>query len=301
MVTLKDYEGGKTAWCPGCGNFMLLRAVQEAVVGLRKEPHEVLLVSGIGQAGKLPHYMRCNTFNSLHGRSLPPATGAKLANHELTVVAVAGDGDCYGEGGNHFLHAIRRNVDITLIVHDNQVYGLTKGQASPTSDTGFTTKVQPEGVILAPFNPMALAVAMDASFVARGFTGEKEHLVGLIKRAVLHKGFALVDVLQPCPSFNKLNTFTWYKERVYKLEEVAGPHPVTSGEHYDPTDRVAAFQKALEWGSKIPIGVIYTNPKRLTMEEQIHAIKEKPLVKSVPSAPSASDAARFNKLLEEFV
>lgn len=297
MVTLKDYAGGTTAWCPGCGNFMLLRAVQEAMVGLGKEPHEVLLVSGIGQAGKLPHYMRCNTFNSLHGRTLPPATGVKLANHELTVVAIAGDGDCYGEGGNHFLHAIRRNIDITLIVHDNQVYGLTKGQASPTSDRGFATKVQPEGVILAPFNPVLVAVAMDASFVARGFTGEKDHLVGLIQEAVLHRGFALVDILQPCPSFNKLNTFTWYKERVYKLDETGGEGHA----HYDPTDRIAALQKAQEWGIRIPIGVVYTNSKRPTMEEQIHAIKEMPLVKSNTNGLSASGGSRFRKLLEEFV
>ena len=289
MVTLKDYAGGQTAWCPGCGNFMLLRAVQEALVGLGKEPHEVLLVSGIGQAGKLPHYLRCNTFNSLHGRTLPPATGARLANHELTVLAIAGDGDCYGEGGNHFLHAIRRNIDITLIVHNNQVYGLTKGQASPTSDTGFATKIQPEGVILAPFNPVLAAAAMDASFVARGFTGEKDHLVGLIQKAVRHKGFALVDVLQPCPSFNKLNTFAWYKERVYKLDE---------GGKYDPSDRVAAFQKAQEWGNGIPIGVIYTNPKRPTMEEQIHAIREAPLVKSATGGP---DRSRFERVLEEFI
>ncbi|MFN3466213.1 MAG: 2-oxoacid:ferredoxin oxidoreductase subunit beta [Candidatus Brocadiales bacterium] len=289
MVTLKDYAGGPTAWCPGCGNFMLLRAVQEAMVGLEKEPHEVLLVSGIGQAGKLPHYLRCNTFNSLHGRTLPPATGARLANHELTVVAVAGDGDCYGEGGNHFLHAIRRNIDITLIVHNNQVYGLTKGQASPTSDVGFATKIQPEGVILAPFNPILVAVAMDASFVARGFTGEKDHLVGLIQKAVLHKGFALVDVLQPCPSFNKLNTFAWYKERVYKLDE---------GSKYDPTDRTSAFQKAQEWDGKIPIGVIYANPKRPTMEEQIHALRESPLVRS---ASGGVDRSRFEGLLKEFI
>jgi 2-oxoglutarate ferredoxin oxidoreductase subunit beta len=295
MVTLKDYEGGKTAWCPGCGNFMLLRAVQEAMVGLKKAPHELLLVSGIGQAGKLPHYMRCNTFNSLHGRTLPPATGAKLANHELTVVAIAGDGDCYGEGGNHFLHAIRRNIDITLIVHDNQVYGLTKGQASPTSEVGFATKVQPGGVILAPFNPIVVAVAMEASFVARGFTGEKDHLVGLIQKAVLHKGFALVDVLQPCPSFNQLNTFTWYRDRVYKLEGSGEGHS-----HYDPTDKTAAFQKAQEWGSKIPIGLIYTNPKRPTLEGQIPALKGGTLVKSALLGPS-DVRPRFERLLEEFI
>ncbi|MDO8126295.1 MAG: 2-oxoacid:ferredoxin oxidoreductase subunit beta [Candidatus Brocadiales bacterium] len=285
MVELKDYQGQETAWCPGCGNFMILRAVQEALVGLDMEPHEVLLVSGIGQSGKLPHYMKCNTFNSLHGRTLPPATGAKLANHELTVIAIAGDGDCYGEGGNHFMHAIRRNINITLVVHNNQVYGLTKGQASPTSEIGFVTKVQPEGVFESAFNPISVAVALNASFVARGFTGEKNHLVGLLQKAIQHDGFALVDILQPCPSFNKLNTFKWYKDRVYKIE---GAEP-----GYDPRDRMVAFQKAQEWGDRIPTGLIY-HCERLTMEEQEPVLARGPLVKQ------PIDRSGFDKLLKEF-
>ena len=175
MVALDDYRGGKTAWCPGCGNFGILLAVKKALVKLEKKPHEVLIVSGIGQAGKLPHYMKCNTFNGLHGRTLPPATGAKIANHDLTVIAVGGDGDTYGEGGNHLIHAIRRNPDITLIVHNNQIYGLTKGQASPTSDLGMKTLVQSHGVVNEPLNPIAVAVALNCSFVARGFAGDVEH------------------------------------------------------------------------------------------------------------------------------
>ena len=147
MVTLEDYKAGDTEWCPGCGNFSILAAVKKALVSLGKEPHEVLMVSGIGQSGKLPHYLKCNTFNGLHGRTLPPATGAKLANSELTVIAVGGDGDSYGEGGNHFIHALRRNPDITLLSHDNQIYGLTKGQASPTSELGMKTKIQTHGVM----------------------------------------------------------------------------------------------------------------------------------------------------------
>ena len=147
MVTIDDYQGQVTAWCPGCGNFGILQALKKALVDLKLEPHQVLIVSGIGQASKLPHYMRCNTFNGLHGRILPVATGAKIANQELVVIGLGGDGDNYGEGGNHFLHTIRRNIDITLLVHNNRVYGLTKGQASPTSDPGFITKVQPQGVI----------------------------------------------------------------------------------------------------------------------------------------------------------
>ncbi|MEE9200861.1 MAG: thiamine pyrophosphate-dependent enzyme [Candidatus Brocadiales bacterium] len=284
MVELKDYQGGETAWCPGCGNFMLLRAVEEALAGLGLEPHEVLLVSGIGQSSKLPHYMKCNTFNSLHGRTLSPATGARLANHELTVIAIAGDGDCYGEGGNHFLHTIRRNVNVTVVVHNNQVYGLTKGQASPTSEPGFVTKVQPGGVFESAFNPLGVAIALDAGFVARGFVGEKAHLVDLIQRAVRHKGFALVDVLQNCPSFNKLNTFKWYKDRVYRLDD----------KDYDPADRMAAFQKAQEWGDRIPLGLIYNHTNRPAMEEQEPVIAQTPLVKQ------PIDRSGFNKLLEEF-
>lgn len=284
MVTLKDYEGGPTAWCPGCGNFSILLAVKRALVEMNLEPYQVLIVSGIGQAGKLPHYMRCNTLNALHGRDVPEAIGAKLANHELKVIAVGGDGDGYGEGGNHFMHAILRNIDITYIVHDNQIYGLTKGQASPTSDKGFVTKTTPEGVISLPFNPLALAISLGATFVRKGFTGEVDHLVELIKKAMQHKGFALVDVLQPCVTFNKLNTWEWYRKRVYKLE----------GTDYDPTNRLTAFQKALEWGDRIPIGIIYKSD-RLTFDEQLPTLKKGPLVKQ------KIDPLACEKILDEFM
>ncbi|HCC68561.1 MAG TPA: 2-oxoacid ferredoxin oxidoreductase [Nitrospiraceae bacterium] len=281
MPSTDDYTGQKPAWCPGCGNFGILRAVKQAFVEFSLEPHQVLLVSGIGQAGKLPHYMRCNTFNGLHGRTLPVATGAKLTNHELTVVAVAGDGDCYGEGGNHLIHAIRRNINITLIVHNNQIYGLTKGQASPTSGVGMTTKVQPDGVILSPFNPIALGVSLNASFVARGFSGDVSHLTGLIKEAINHKGFSMIDILQPCVTFNMLNTFAWYRERVYKLDK-----------SYNPEDRASAFEKSLEWGEKIPIGVIYKS-LRQTFEDQIPTLKKGPLV-------SLEIGGSFDNALQEF-
>jgi len=267
MATLDDYKGRQPAWCPGCGNFSILKAFNEAMVEMGIEPHQFVIVSGIGQAGKFPHYTRCNTFNGLHGRTLPVATGIKLANHELRVFAVAGDGDCYGEGGNHLIHAIRRNIDIKLFVHDNQIYGLTKGQASPTSMKGVITKTQPFGVFSEQFNPLAMAIALNCNFVARAFAGDIEHLKIVIKEAVNHKGFALVDILQPCVSFNKINTFEWYRQRVYYLDK-----------DYDPTDRVIAFQKSLEWGDQIPIGVIYKTEKP-TFEEQIPVIKEKPLVK----------------------
>jgi 2-oxoglutarate ferredoxin oxidoreductase subunit beta len=266
MVTTADYAGLKPAWCPGCGNFGILRALNKALVELGIEPHRVLMVSGIGQAGKLPHYTRGNVFNSLHGRPVPPAIGAKIANPELIVIAISGDGDAYGEGGNHFLHAARRNHDITYLVHDNQVYGLTKGQASPTSDLGFVTKTTPYGAA-PPVNPLALAIAAGASFVARSFAGDVDHLSGVIKAGINHRGFALIDILQPCVAFNFKNTFDWYRQRVYKL-----------GEEYDPTNKPAAWEKSQEWGDRIPIGVIYRGEPP-TFDQQIPALQKGPLVK----------------------
>lgn len=250
MVSVEDYGQFDTAWCPGCGNHFLLTAMKQALAGLGLPPHQVLMVTGIGQAAKAPLYMNCNMITGLHGRALPTATGAKLANPGLTVIAESGDGCNYGEGGNHFLAALRRNVDITLVVHDNGIYGLTKGQASPTTAKGQVTKAQPFGQPSEPFNPVAVAVAMNAGFVARGFTGEGEHLAGLIRQAVLHKGFSLVDVFQPCVSFNKVNTYGWYKQRCRKI-----------GPEHDPTDQAKALGLALQFGETIPIGVLYTSPR----------------------------------------
>src|SRR5512136_2482120 len=217
MVTLKDYGDYETTWCPGCGNFSVLKAVKQALVACRLRPQDVIFVSGIGQAAKAPHYLNANLFDGLHGRSLPVATGAKLANPKLTIIVESGDGCNYGEGGNHFLAAIRRNIDITLLVHNNQVYGLTKGQASPTSETGFVTKAQPSGMASSSFNPVAVAVAMKAGFVARAFSGMADHLAKVIQQAIVHRGFSLIDILQPCVSFNKVNTFAWYKQRCHEL------------------------------------------------------------------------------------
>lgn len=285
MLTLEDFHSDDPiAWCPGCGNFSILKALKKALVDIQQPPDELVIVSGIGQAPKTPHYLRCNCFNGLHGRTLPVATGIKLANHKLTVVAQGGDGDGYGEGGNHFLHAMRRNIDITYLVHNNQVYGLTKGQASPTSDYGFVTKTTPRGALSPACNPLLIAIASDCSFVARGFAGEIDHLGDLIKQGIQHKGFALIDILQPCVSFNRINTLKWYSERVHKIDAEA---------HYDPEDRLNAFQKAQEWGDKIPIGVIYRN-QRTTLEEQIPAIADKPLV------AQQTDPGAFLELLENF-
>ncbi len=274
MVNLQDNGKYETAWCPGCGNFPMLDAMKRALVKLDLAPHQVLFVSGIGQAAKAPHYLNANLFNGLHGRSLPAATGAKIANKNLVVIDESGDGCMYGEGGNHFLAAIRRNIDITVIVHNNQIYGLTKGQASPTTDEGVVTKAQPQGVIEEPFHPLAVAVALHAGFVARSFSGLQDHLVDMIVAAVRHRGFSLVDVLQPCVSFNKVNTFAWYKKRCSELPN-----------EYDPTDWNLALRTASEWGDRIPIGVIYKND-RPAFEDRIDALKGGPLV----GAPVPQDA-----------
>jgi len=237
------------AWCPGCGNFPILKAFTGALAESGLDPDKTVLVSGIGQAAKIPHYVTppCNIFNGLHGRALPAATGIKCANHELEVIVTSGDGDMYGEGGNHFIHAIRRNIGIKVFVHNNQVYGLTKGQASPTSDEGYVTRIQTHGVVSMPFNPLALAIVEGCSLVARTFAGDPAHLKATLLEALRHKdGFALVDILQPCVSFNKVNTYAWYKERV---------RPVTP--EHDPYDRMQALALAFQWGDAIPIGIIF--------------------------------------------
>jgi 2-oxoglutarate/2-oxoacid ferredoxin oxidoreductase subunit beta len=266
LITLEEYGTFETAWCPGCGNFSILQALKEALVSLDLKPHQVLMVSGIGQAAKAPHYLRANVFNGLHGRSLPVATGAKLANSDLTVIAESGDGCSYGEGGNHLLAAIRRNINITFLVHNNQIYGLTKGQASPTTAEGQITKAQPLGVPSNSFNPITVAVAMRAGFVARGFSGQGAHLTGLIRDAIAYRGFSLVDILQPCVSFNKVNTFSWYQKRCRELPQ-----------GYDPTEWERAIKTAMIWGDEIPIGVIYRHD-HLTFEEHFPVLREGPLV-----------------------
>lgn len=282
MVTIDDFGTYETAWCPGCGNFSILDAVKKALVTMNLSPRRVLFVSGIGQAAKAPHYLNANVFNGLHGRGLPVATGAKIANPELVVIAESGDGCVYGEGGNHFLAAVRRNIDLTLIVHNNQVYGLTKGQASPTSMEGFVTKAQPMGVISAPFNPAAVATVMGANFVARGFSGMVDHLSDLIVQAIAYPGFALVDVLQPCVSFNKVNTFGWYKDRVKEV-----------GPGYDPTDYTAAVKTAAVFGETIPIGVIYKNSAPTFIERQ-------PVSSQGPPIHRAFDPAAVKRVMDSF-
>ena len=270
MTRLDEYAStDPVAWCPGCGNFGILNAWKKALVDLSLRPERVLMASGIGQAAKLPHYVRCNVFNGLHGRALPVAAGAKLANQQLVVIAEGGDGDGYAEGGNHFIHAMRRNIDLSYFVHDNQIYGLTKGQASPTSEVSISTGSTPEGNIVCPERPLALAVASNCSFVARGYVGDIDHLRGLMVDAVRNKGFSLLEILQPCVSFNKTNTYDWYKKRVYRIEE-----------NYDPFDRTAAFERAWEWEEKIPIGILFRS-RRKTYEELAGLEGAKPLAERV--------------------
>lgn len=255
---------GETAWCPGCGNFAIREALAEALNELQIAPHLVLICSGIGQAAKMPHYIRANGFNGLHGRALPPALGARIANSELKVVVASGDGDSYGEGGNHFIHNVRRNPDLTHLVHNNQVYGLTKGQASPTSDPGMKTGVQIGGVAVPALNPLALALVLGAGFVARCFSGEKEQLKETIKAALEFPGYALIDILQPCVSFNKVNTYGWYRSRVYFPTVI------------DDQDWNGALELARQWGEKIPLGIFYRRA-RPVFESSLRALEGGPL------------------------
>ena len=257
----RGFETFETAWCPGCGNFNILDSLKNALTDLRLDPHDVLMVGGIGQAAKLPQYISANSFCGLHGRSVPPAAAAKIVNPKLTVIINSGDGDSYGEGGNHFIHNIRRNIDIAHFIHDNQVYGLTKGQASPTADPGTVTPVQVEGNLNIPFNPVLMAIAAGAGFVARSFSGKPDHLREMMKQAILFKGYAMVDILQPCVSFNKINTFAWYNQRVYELDKA-----------YDNTDRAAAMIKSMEFGDRIPIGVLYQK-EQPTFHEQHEVLR----------------------------
>jgi 2-oxoglutarate ferredoxin oxidoreductase subunit beta len=255
-----------TAWCPGCGNFNILEALENALESTGVKRSNLVLVSGIGQAAKCPHYTNANVFNGLHGRALPAATGIKMANRDLNVIITSGDGDMYGEGGNHLLHAMRRNIGVKAFVHNNQVYGLTKGQASPTSEPGFVTKIQRHGVVSKPVNPIALGIIEDCSFVARSTAVYPDHLVRMMVEAIRSEGFALLDILQPCVSFNPVNTFKWYRDRCKELTD-----------NYDPTDREQALLASLKWGDEIPIGIIYRGTRK-SFEDLTPALAGKPLV-----------------------
>jgi 2-oxoglutarate ferredoxin oxidoreductase subunit beta len=255
-------------WCPGCGDYAILMAVKGAIADAGLEPHRTVIVSGIGCSSKLPHYVKTYGFHGIHGRPLPIATAVRLANHDLNVIVISGDGDCYGIGMGHFIHAVRRNVNLTLLVHDNQIYGLTTGQASPTSDLGFKTKTSPFGAVEDAVRPLSLSLAAGGSFVARSFAGNPKHLRSMVAEGIKHKGLAHIDIMQPCVTFNRVNTYDWYRQRAYDLAQT----------DHDPTNRAAAVEKAREWGDKIPIGIIYRE-ERPTYEELMPALEAGPLVK----------------------
>ena len=248
-LTQADFKGKiDPDWCPGCGDFGVLAALQKALVELQIPQHMVVTISGIGCSSNLPGYVNTYGMHTLHGRSLAVATGVKMANHELTVIVTGGDGDGYGIGGNHFVHTMRRNVDLLYIVMNNQIYGLTTGQTSPTSRVGMKTKSMPFGNIEEPVNPIALALAAGATFVARGYSAEQKHLTELMKQGILHKGFSLIDAFSPCVTYNHDNTYQWFKPRVKKLED---------DPNFDASDWYAAMEKAQLWGDEIPIGKFF--------------------------------------------
>ncbi|MFA5860775.1 MAG: thiamine pyrophosphate-dependent enzyme [Candidatus Thermoplasmatota archaeon] len=262
-ITLKDYKVETSpTWCPGCGDYSVLAGVTKALATMGKHPKDVAVISGIGCSSNLPHFLKAYGVHSLHGRSLPVAQGVKLANPDLTVIATGGDGDGYGIGAGHFVHAMRRNMDITYVVMNNEIYGLTTGQTSPTSLIGHKTKSTPRGNVEQPVNPIGLALMAGATFVARGFSGDAKSLATIVQQGVEHKGFSFIDVQSPCVTYNKLNTYDWFRERVYNLQEKG----------HDPANFGLAVERAIEWPTtgpedKVPIGVFYKT-HRPTYEEQ---------------------------------
>ena len=264
--TAKDFQSDtRPDWCPQCGDYGVLRALQNAYVKSGRSNHEHITVSGIGCSSNLPGYVRTYGMHTLHGRSLAVATGAKLANHHMNVVVTGGDGDGYGIGGNHFVHTMRKNIDLLYIVMNNQIYGLTIGQASPTSMLGMETKSTPFGNIEAPLNPIAMAIVSGATFVARAFSGNPRQLTDLMYEGMQHRGFALIDVFSPCVTFNLDNTFDFFKPRVKELE------------NHDPSDKTAALEQAVKWGDEIPIGLIYQDTSRPALDEMEPVLENGPI------------------------
>ncbi|KKW10592.1 MAG: 2-oxoacid ferredoxin oxidoreductase, subunit beta [Microgenomates group bacterium GW2011_GWC1_49_7] len=270
-------------WCPGCGDFGIWMSLKNALAELNIGTDDGVVVYGVGCHGNMYDWMKIYGVAALHGRTLPVAQGLKFANHKLPVMVISGDGDGLGEGGNHFMHAAKRNPDIAVFIHDNQVYGLTTGQASPTAQQGFKTKSTPEGVADEPINPLSLALTAGATFVARGFAGDTPGLTAIMKAAIEHKGFAVVDILQPCVTFDKVHTYAWYRQRLYKIEA-----------EYKPDNKLKAIEKAMEWGDKIPVGVLYKE-ERPTSEDREAALAGEPL-KDLPLT-----IANLDELLHEFI
>ena len=283
MTTINDFTGYKPTWCPGCGNHGIGMALKTALTELGLEPSSVSIVFGVGCSGNMNDFVNAYAIHSLHGRAIPNAIGMKLANHKMPVIVVGGDGDLYGEGGNHFIHNCRGNHDITVIAHDNRVYGLTTGQTSPRSQKGFKSKSTPIGSIEIPFNPLAVAIISGATFVAQAFAGDSIHLASIIKQGIGHKGFSLINVLQPCVSFNKINTYQYYLQHAYKLDL-----------QYKVDDKNEALKKALEISvERFPLGVLYqTNKPSYT--EELSQLTGATLVEK-------ERYVNFNEILKEFV
>jgi len=270
LMVMADLKGRVDPdWCPGCGDFGVLAAVQKALVELQIPQHEVVTVSGIGCSSNFPGFIETYGMHTLHGRSLPVASGMKLANHAMTVLVTGGDGDGFGIGCGHFVHTMRRNLDLTYIVMDNQIYGLTTGQTSPTSRIGMKTKSMPFGNVDAPVNPISLALAAGATFVARGFSGDQKHLVEILSKAIQHKGFSFIDVFSPCVTYNKDNTFQWFRPRVKKLED---------NPEYDHGDWQMAMEKSTLWGDEIPIGLFFERTDVLAAHDAEPVLNAGPLV-----------------------
>ncbi len=267
MSTIQDFSGYNPTWCPGCGDWGIGVAIKQALIQLNLNPSSVAAVFGIGCSGNMNDFLNAYVIHSLHGRAIPNAIGIKIANHQMPVLAIVGDGDCYGEGGNHLIHACRGNHDITVIVHDNGVYGLTTGQVSPTAQKGFKSKSTPNGILETPINPLALTLTSGATFVAQGFAGDVLHIISMIKAGIEHKGFSIINILQPCVTFNKINTYQYYLQRAYKLDA-----------NYKKDDFKIAVQKSLEMNEeKFPLGIIYQVEKP-SFTDQLPQLKEQTLV-----------------------
>ena len=274
-------------WCPGCGDFGVVKGLKMAAASLGIQPENLCTVSGIGCSSNLPGYVHAYGVHSLHGRAVAVASGIKFANHNLNVVITGGDGDGYGIGLGHFVHAMRRNLDLTYIVMNNQIYGLTTGQASPTTMKEVQTKSTPRGNVETPINPLALAIVSGATYVSRAFSGDPKHMADTIAGGIAHKGFALIDVFSPCVTYNKINTYPWFRKRVYKLEESS---------EYDPTNFQEALNRAYEWGDRIPLGLVYKD-EQPTYEESEPALQEGPLAHQ----KLGLNEELFDSLVEEFV
>ncbi|RED66109.1 2-oxoacid:ferredoxin oxidoreductase subunit beta [Cohnella lupini] len=287
MATFKEFRNNvKPNWCPGCGDFSVQAAIQRAAANVGLEPEQLAVISGIGCSGRISGYINAYGLHGIHGRSLPIAQGVKLANRELTVIASGGDGDGFAIGMGHTVHAIRRNLDVTYIVMDNQIYGLTKGQTSPRSAEGFKTKSTPEGSIETTLSPLEIALSAGATFVAQSFSSDLKQLTMLIEEGLKHKGFSLINVFSPCVTFNKVNTYDWFKENIVNLEQFPD---------YDPSNRIAAMTKIMETNGMVT-GLIYQNKARKAYDELIVGFKEEGLAKQDIQLSRAD----FDKLLMEF-